>query len=284
MDQATAAASHEAHPGDGDTANLAKIKTLLKARDDTQRFVGLALLKSVLDNSPQLREDHDTVQSLWTSISPKFLDRMLKTGLTPSNKDAKDMLDLSVSVLHTFSSLLPESSRDDQRFTDRIPLLVAAALHRCVDQPDLASVIYSHKRSRGETTVLLLQLLSTLANAQHGAEALVRVDDLSPLTEMASTQPLALQVLYYAWLNAMGGSFPKEELAASVGRTLEILVPSFSGTDAVTLLEFMGNFLRQADKGVSIVSRRTYSPLHFSSPLFRYCLSLLRGSRQLSVT
>lgn len=133
MDQTT---SHEAQPGDA--ANLAKIKTLLRAKDDTQRFVGLALLRSVLDNSPELRDDHDAVQSLWTSISPKFLDRMLRTGSTPSNRDAKDMLDLAVSVLHTFSLLLPESSRDDQRFTDRIPLLVAAALHRCVDQPDLA--------------------------------------------------------------------------------------------------------------------------------------------------
>lgn len=143
MDELTEASSQG--PQAGDAANLQKIKALLKAKDDTQRFVGLALLKSVLDNSPQLRDDQGEVQSLWTSISPKFLDRLLKTGSTPSNKDAKDMLDLAVSVLHTFSLLLPESSRDDSRFTDRIPLLVAAALHRYARLTCLASsrVTYS---------------------------------------------------------------------------------------------------------------------------------------------
>lgn len=129
--ETTAMTSHDAQPGDA--ANLEKIKILLKAKDDTQRFVGLALLKSVLDNSPHLREDQDALQSLLASISPRFLDRMLRTGATPSNKDAKDMLDLAVSVLHTFSLLLPEALRDEARFTDRIPLLVAAALHRYVD-------------------------------------------------------------------------------------------------------------------------------------------------------
>lgn len=77
------------------------------------------------------------------------------------------------------------------------------------------------------------------------------MDDLSPLTEIAPSQPLALDVLYYAWLNAMGGSLPKETLSERVDGTLKILIPSFSGTDAVTLLEFIGNFLRRADKAVS---------------------------------
>jgi hypothetical protein len=68
---------------------------------------------------------------------------------------------------------------------------------------------------------------------------------------MASSNSLALDVLYYAWLNAMEGSISRETLATTVDKTLKILVPSFSGTDAVTLLEFLGNFLRQADKAVS---------------------------------
>ena len=113
-----------------DATNLDKIKLLLKARDDTQRFVGLALLKTVLDNSPDLRQDEEVIRSLWASISSKFLDRLLKTGSTPSNKNAKDMLDLSVSVLHTFAVLLPQPSREEPKFTGRIPLLVASALHR----------------------------------------------------------------------------------------------------------------------------------------------------------
>ena len=115
---------------EAEVANITKIKALLKAKDDTQRFVGLALLKSVLDNSQQLREDEQVVSSLWASISPKFLDRLLRTGSNPSSKNAKDMLDLVVSVLHTFAVLLPSDVRAQDRFVDRIPGLVDAILQR----------------------------------------------------------------------------------------------------------------------------------------------------------
>lgn len=113
-------------------ADIAKIQTLLRAKDDTQRFVGLALLKSVLDSSEDLRQDDQTVQSLWASLSPKFLDRLLRTGSKPSNKNAKEMLDLVVSVLHTFAVLLPEVASKDTKSLDRIPALVGAVLYRYV--------------------------------------------------------------------------------------------------------------------------------------------------------
>lgn len=120
----------EAQPSTSQATDIAKIKTLLKAKDDTQRFVGLALLKSVLDGSEELRQDEKTVHSLWSSLSPKFLDRLLRTGSKPSNKNAKEMLDLVVSVLHIFSILLPDQAKSDSRFIDRSPLLVAAILYR----------------------------------------------------------------------------------------------------------------------------------------------------------
>lgn len=113
----------------GDQASIDKIKSLLQAKDDTQRFVGLALLKSVLDNTPALRDENETIQELWTSIPVKFLDRLLRTGAKPSNANAKDMLDLAISVLHTFALLLPDEARGEARFTGRIPLLVSSAVH-----------------------------------------------------------------------------------------------------------------------------------------------------------
>lgn len=115
-----------------EAATIANIHQLLRTKDDTKRFVGLAMLKSVLDNSPQLREDQQVVQALWSSISAKFLDRLLKTGSKPSssNQTAKDMLDLAVSVLHTFIALLPEESRGEVKLTGRIPGLVNALLYR----------------------------------------------------------------------------------------------------------------------------------------------------------
>ncbi|EQL00194.1 hypothetical protein G6O67_006192 [Ophiocordyceps sinensis] len=216
-------------PGDQGT-NIENIRALLRAKDDTQRFVGLALLKSVLDNSPQLRQHEQTVQLLWGSLSSKFLDRLLLTGSNPSNKNAKEMLDLAVSVLHTFAALLPAQLRADPKLTGRIPGLVGAVLH-----------------SDEETTRLILQLLHTLASSPEGARVLVGVQDLSPLTEIAPSHALVLDILRFAWLNGMAGVEDKRALSRRIDETTQSLASSFTGTDAVTLLEFLGSFLRQAD-------------------------------------
>jgi hypothetical protein len=129
----------------GQQTSVDKIQTLLRAKDDTSRFVGLALLKSVLDNTPELRSNEEAIVSLWESIPPKFLERLIRTGSKQAppgssqspespespRKDARsnDMLDLAVSVLHTFAALLPESARQSPKLLDRIPQLVACLLH-----------------------------------------------------------------------------------------------------------------------------------------------------------
>jgi hypothetical protein len=112
---------------------IEKIQAFLGAKDDTSRLVGLAFLKSVLDNHPELRSNQEAIVSLWECIPPKFLERLIRTGLKQksagsSRKDANDMLDLAVSVLHTFASLLPENARQSSRLLDRIPQLVACLL------------------------------------------------------------------------------------------------------------------------------------------------------------
>lgn len=113
-------------------AALEQIKGLLKAKDDTSRFVGLALLKSVLDTQAQLREDVALVSSLWESISPKFLARLLRASKNEktSNEEAKNMVDIAVGVLHIFAILLPEDTREDRRFVDRIGGLVNCLVER----------------------------------------------------------------------------------------------------------------------------------------------------------
>lgn len=117
----------------GDSAAaLDQIQGLLKAKDDTSRFVGLALLKSVLDNQPQLRENELQARKFWEAISPKFLDRLLRTARNKkvSKDESRDMVDIAVAVLHTFAILLPSDARDEKRFIGRIPALVSALLER----------------------------------------------------------------------------------------------------------------------------------------------------------
>ncbi|KAH7144039.1 Neurochondrin-domain-containing protein [Dactylonectria macrodidyma] len=212
------------------SADLAKLQTLLGAKDDTQRFVGLALLKSVLDSSAELREHEHSVRNLWETLSPKFLDRLLRTGSKQSNKNAKEMLDLAVSVLHTFAILLPERAGRDPRFLNRIPGLVNAILY-----------------SSDETTSMILQLLHTLVSSPDGAMAFVKLDDVSTLTEIAPTYAPILDILSFAWLNAMTVVDSPFGLSSQVDAAIQSLVASFTGTDAVTLLEFLGYFLRHAN-------------------------------------
>ncbi|UKZ71359.1 uncharacterized protein TrAtP1_012319 [Trichoderma atroviride] len=216
-----------------DEANILKIQSLVQAQDDTQRFVGLALLKSVLDNSPELQQDHGVVQRLWDSLPAKFLDRLLRTGSNPSKKDSKEMLGLAVSVLHTFAALLPEGATSQPKFTDRIPRLVSAVLN-----------------GSEETVNMLLQLLYTLVSCQEGAMALVRIDDLSSITEIAPSHAIAMDILLHAWLNAMVVVDDTSYLADHIDANVQSLVASFRGTDAVTLLEFLGQLLRQASSEV----------------------------------
>lgn len=112
--------------------SIEKIQQLLKAKDDTSRFVGLALLKSVLDNSPELQRDERTITMLWSSVSPKFLDRLLRTGSQAGRgqKNSRDMLDMAVAVIHTFTVLLPQESINHPSLVKRIPGLVKGVLHR----------------------------------------------------------------------------------------------------------------------------------------------------------
>jgi hypothetical protein len=123
------------------SAGLDQIRGFLKAKDDTSRFVGLALLKSVLDTQAQLREDVVQVNSLWESISPKFLDRLLRATKNDhvTAVEARNMIDIAVGVLHTFAIILPEESREDKRFIGRIDPLVNCLVQRLVQRPLLCT-------------------------------------------------------------------------------------------------------------------------------------------------
>lgn len=119
--------------------------------------------------------------------------------------------------------------------------------------------------STEETTQLLLQLLHTLVSRPEGAAALVEVDDLSSLAEIAPSHAIVLDIFCYAWLNGMTVVQDKLALATRVDGTIQTLVSSFTGTDAVTLLEFLGTFLRQADPAVSSIVFVVPCSSHMSS-------------------
>ncbi|KAK3401061.1 Neurochondrin-domain-containing protein [Sordaria brevicollis] len=225
---------------------IQQAQTLLKAKDDTSRFVGLALLKSVLDNSEELRNNQDAVRGLWKSVPSKFLDRLIKTGSRQQqgqsqgsegqNKNARDMLDLAVAIIHTFAALVPEENKRDARFMERIPGLVNCLLN-----------------CSKETTTLVLETLSSLVTTPDGARSFISLDDVSTLIEIAPSQPLVLDIFFYAFLNSMTSSSSaqdKDLLRTKIDHTITSLVASFKGTDAVTLLDFLSNLLPRLEPQV----------------------------------
>jgi hypothetical protein len=114
------------------TSALEQIQGLLRAKDDTSRFVGLALLKSVLDNQPRLQQDDVQVKALWKAISAKFLDRLLRAreNQKVTREEAKDMVEIAVAVLHTFAIILPAESLENSKLIGRSAALTNALVQR----------------------------------------------------------------------------------------------------------------------------------------------------------
>ncbi|CAK7220253.1 hypothetical protein SBRCBS47491_004125 [Sporothrix bragantina] len=262
-------------------ATIARIEHLLRAKDDTSRFVALALLKAVLDNqvkdededgdkkeedvaagSPLLEE---ALLRLWEALPVKFLDKLLRAGsksttskssstsTTPKAGDAAHMRDLAVAVLHTFAvHILPDERRGDAKLTGRIPLLVASLLNSSTTTNTTTTSSSSSPPSSSPTTpttTLILQTLATLVSRAAGAAVFnTAVTDLSPLTELAPEQPLVLDVLLYAWLHGLlADRATAATVAATINSTLPRLTAAFKGTDGVTLLDFVAKLLRNSE-------------------------------------
>lgn len=120
--------------GDNPMKGLDQTLALLAAKDDTSRFVGLALLKSILENKIDFQKDPAIIERCWEAIPFKFLDRLLKAGVKneKSMDEARSMLELAVAVLHAFVVLLPDHIKRSKKLVDRIPLLLDAVAKRCV--------------------------------------------------------------------------------------------------------------------------------------------------------
>lgn len=146
---------------------LDKALEYLNAKDDTSRFVGLALMKPLLEevlNQQSSTEENSIralIQRCWRAIPIKFLDRLLKAK--PDGKRTKEeadsMVGLAVAVLHTFL-IFAEAPEKDDRFVGRLPLLMSAL-----------------RSAPPKTTTQVLQILGTLAPTKEGSQVLFGATD-----------------------------------------------------------------------------------------------------------
>ena len=153
--------------GNAPPKGLGKALEFLKAKDDTSRFVGLALMKPLLEaelgqrGSTEEKGTGALIEQCWRAIPVKFLDRLLKAK--PDGKKTKEeadsMVGLAVAVLHTFLMFVEAPEKDD-RFVGRLPLLMSAL-----------------RSTPPGTTTQIMQILGTLAPTKEGSQVIFGARD-----------------------------------------------------------------------------------------------------------
>ncbi|KAG0129785.1 Neurochondrin-domain-containing protein [Tuber indicum] len=166
-----------------DSQTVEQCINYLRRKDDTSRFVGLAMLSSFLTHI----QDVDVLTRCWKSLNPRFLDRLLKSGATSqkSPEEARDMVELAVHVTHAFSTLLPNSA-EEASLVGRAPLLTEI-LPKC-------SII---------TQATILQTLLVFSTGRKGSEVIAGIKDLSPLIKCSVEHETAMQILQHAFVRSI---------------------------------------------------------------------------------
>lgn len=90
------------------------------------------------------------------------------------------------------------------------------------------------------------------------------LEDLSPLTELAPSRPMVLDILTYAWLQQQSNpktAWDKQRLGKKIDKTMAALVVSFKGADVVPLLAFLADLLRKLDREIVPHNPQWLSPV-----------------------
>jgi hypothetical protein len=90
-----------------------------------------------------------------------------------------------------------------------------------------------------------------MVSQPEGASEVLYLEDFSPLTEIATQHPLVLNIFGYTWMNASNSSAEVAAVQANVDKIIPALLIAFRQTDAVTLIECLGNFLPKVVPEVS---------------------------------
>ncbi|KAI1360524.1 Neurochondrin-domain-containing protein [Xylaria arbuscula] len=209
--------------------DVQKVQNLLAAKDDTSRFVGLLLLKTTLDNHASDLQ-YEKVSELWNSISPRFLDRLIRTGSQPASEQRKqsgDMLDVAVAVLYTFTKLMNDCALD-AKFYGRIPNLANAVLY-----------------SSEETTRRIVDLIHVLVQQPHGQAAggatcfaQLDLNTWGPLIEIAPQYETVFSIFHWAWVSG-SLAVPAKDLRPKLDGALKLFISSFKGQNPIPLLNFI---------------------------------------------
>jgi hypothetical protein len=205
--------------------------TLLSRRDDTSRFVGLALLSSLLSHIT----DRTLLLQCWAALPPTFLDRLLRAGKSGKKtpEEARDMVELAVSVIGAFATVMNTDEYDD------------ALLGRAL------GLIKALEGSAAVTKASILKTLLAFAGVGRGADVLLGIEtgELMKLVDTAAEMEMATQVLVYAFVNA-----DQEVARAALARFLPELcgrIKGMQGELQARVLKFLAELLTRMPSEVS---------------------------------
>jgi hypothetical protein len=91
----------------------------------------------------------------------------------------------------------------------------------------------------------------TISSQPEGALELLSLPDLAPLIQMATEYPLVLEIINYAWIALSATGTEVQTIRESIEKIMPALVTTFKDTDAVTLINFVGNLLPKLEFEVS---------------------------------
>jgi hypothetical protein len=224
MDNTNATSNATAAPSNPQAA-VDQTLTLLKAKDDTSRFVGLSLLRSLLDSNEQLRTDEENLLKCWNAISNKFLFRLLKAqeNVSKSKHEARDMVDLAIAVVHIFANLLPAQLVGERKMVEFCePLL---------------NII---PRIDADSQRNAFQALQCIASTSSGGVALAAIKDWKPMIDAASRNEEVLTELFRLQRAAgKSGSLSDSQQAilAAVTESTIAAVKDYGKVDSIKILE-----------------------------------------------
>ncbi|KAF2497753.1 DUF1941-domain-containing protein [Lophium mytilinum] len=225
-------------PADGAVnpiAALDQIISLLQAKDDTRRFVGLSLLRTLLDKHESLRDDPAVILRCWNAIPTNFLKRLLKARPTEqrSQDEAKNMVTLAVSVIQAFTTLLDAQELENERMTALCGSLVAALSVTAED-----------------TQTLALQALHRIGGGAKGALIISQVDGFGALVSLALESDLALdviKVLLVTLIKKRKNEGATSKLKENEDSIFATLLESHKPEKTLPLLEVIADVLEESD-------------------------------------
>lgn len=97
----------------------------------------------------------------------------------------------------------------------------------------------------------MLETLMTIVSQPEGSLEMLRLEDLSPLTNLASQTPSVLDIIGFMWTNASASTSDTKAVQESIDKYMPKLLDTFKNTDAVTLINFVGNLIPKFTPEVS---------------------------------